>query len=134
MYIIHERLPDVTKSVAGLAWHTKCIQAKAVYRNVKRIEPHVYYLYNNMQVCVPPKPQSFSLHELGCLVFSLGFFFFFVMCEQIFSPGSNANFESVSAEQPDNREGTASGLNLLMSRLPLIRNQLLIQIHTLMLL
>lgn len=27
------------------------------------------------------------------------------MCEQIFSPGSNANYESVSAEQPDSREG-----------------------------
>ena len=53
---------------------------------------------------------------------------FFFMCEQIFSPGSNANYESVSAEQPD-----SLWLNLLMSRLPLIRNQLLIQIHTLFL-
>ena len=27
------------------------------------------------------------------------------MYEHIFSPGSNANYESVSAEQPDRREG-----------------------------
>lgn len=50
--------------------------------------------------------------------------------EHIFRAGLNANFESVSAEMA----GKGSRwLNLLMSRLPLIRNHL-IQIHTLMVL
>lgn len=31
------------------------------------------------------------------------------MCEQIFSPVSNANFETVSAEQPEKKRRTASG-------------------------
>lgn len=45
-YTIHERLPDVNvcASVAGHSWQTKCTQTKTVYRNVKRIEPHIHDL------------------------------------------------------------------------------------------
>lgn len=60
-----------------------------------------YHLYSNM--CAPMIQNNVALlHLIGPLSICMRFF---LVCEHICSPGSNANYESVSAEQPDSIEG-----------------------------
>lgn len=81
----------------------KCIKAKTVYGHVKRMQ----YNHISITMCkyVCKKKYSCTVAAQSLTLFIICMRLFLCVCEQIVSPGSNANCESVSAEQRDSREG-----------------------------
>lgn len=121
-----------------LYWQAKCIQTKTVCKKTK--VPHTASVTIWKHVCPRDTKHTAAqwLHShLVCMNYAVHylhefFFFFFSLCVNRYSAQDQMQIMSQYLQSSQIAGKDSLWLNLLMSRLSLIRNQLLIQIHTLM--
>lgn len=99
-----------------------------IQHNQKSITICEYVCPRDTRHCCTGAAQSFSLYKLQCLLFAWGLF----LCLNRYSALDQMQITSQYLQSNQIAGKHSPWLNLLMSRLPLIRNQLLIQIRTLM--